>query len=156
MKNGIIALMVFAGVTAMFSSCIKNGPMVTTITPSMTANIGSYNFTAASIVPSTLDSQVNDTSTTLIITGNSNDQAYPRDKMVLVINNYRGVTGLFSMAQGYAHAYYLHSGVRSDAAGGIVSITKITPNSIIGYFSFTTVDDQAITDGNFNVGKPGM
>jgi hypothetical protein len=148
--------MVFVGVSAMFSSCIKNGPMVTTINPSMTASVGDYNFTAATVVPSTLDSQVNDTSTTLIITGYSNDKAYPRDKIVLVVSNYRGVTGLFSMAQGYSNAYYWHSGVRSDAAGGIVSITKITPNSIIGYFSFTTVDDQAITEGNFNVGKPGM
>lgn len=138
----------------MFSGCIKNTPYITTIDPSMTANIGTYDFTAATVTPSTLDTQANDTATALYITGKTADPTSPYDKIILSISDYKGLTGTLSIVQGQASATYIHSGVVSYALGGVVSVTRITSNSIIGYFSFSTQDGINVTNGAFNVGKP--
>jgi hypothetical protein len=90
----------------------------------------------------------------LFITGYSADPVYPYDKIVLTITKYKGVTNTFSIVQGQASATYYHSATVSYAAGGVVSISKVTSNSVIGYFSFNTSDNIAVTNGAFNVGKP--
>lgn len=129
----------------------------------MTAQIGSYNFTAASVVPATIDTQVNDTTITLKIIGNSADRTSPRDQIILQITNYQGITGTFSIVKGEANAYYYHNGVTpggvygqifDTALGGIVAITHVNSNSIVGYFSFNATNGINISNGTFTVGKP--
>lgn len=155
MKKGYLIVVLLLSCCALFSSCLKNRPYVTTTNPSMTATIGgNYKFVGAYCVPSTLDTQVHDTSTTLIITGYSSDKVYPYDKIVLTVSDYNGKPGTFSIVQGQASAGYSHSIVQSYALGGVISITKVTSTSIIGYFSFNTNDGVAITDGAFNVNIP--
>ena len=154
MKKGIFSIVILFVSSIIFPGCIKTSPTVFTINPSMTANIGTYNFIASSTVPSTLDTAVYDSTTTLIITGYSSDPVYPYDKIVLSITKYKGVTNTFSIVQEQASATYYHSTTVSSAAGGVVSITKVTANSVIGYFSFNTNDNIAVTNGAFNVGKP--
>ncbi len=159
MKKAVFSVIVLVSCCLIFSGCIKNTPYVTTINPSMTANIGTYNFTASSVVPSTLDTQgqqneLIDSVEVLYITGNSSDLVYPKDKIVLSISRFRWLTGISSIVRGEANAYYYHNGVVYSAIGGIVSVTKITTNSIIGYFSFTTSNGINITNGTFTVGYP--
>lgn len=137
-----------------FSGCIKNTPYITTINPSMTASIGTYNFTAATVQPSTQDTQSHDSVTAFIITGMSSDVTVPLDKIILSINKYKGLTGVYSIVQGQASAYYVHSKVVSQAAGGVVAITKISGTSVTGYFSFNTYDGISVLNGAFNVGLP--
>lgn len=120
----------------------------------MTANVGNYFFNAATVAPSTIDTQIHDTTTALIITGASSDPNFTRDKIVLSITKYKEKTGTFSIVQGQAGAYFLHGGVYNVAVGGLVAITKVTSNSLIGYFSFTTSTGLSVANGNFNVGKP--
>ncbi len=154
MIKGFSAVVTLFICCVIFSGCIKTSPDVLTINPSMTANIGSYNFVAKSTVPATLDAQVHDTTTTLIITGYTSDPAYPYDKMVISITKYKGVPGTYSIVQGQASGTWYHSTNVSSALGGVVSISKVESNCIIGYFSFNTQDGQAITNGAFNVGLP--
>jgi len=151
-KSLLFVIMIICGCLA-FSGCIKHGTN-NTINPSMSATIGAYTFSASSVVPSVVDTQTNDTSIALVITGNSSDIIYPWDKIVLTVNDYKGKTGTFSIVMSQASAYYLHSGVQEQAIGGIVSITQITSNSIIGYFSFNS-PLVTVSNGTFNVGKPG-
>jgi hypothetical protein len=154
MTKGRLFGIILVSCFAILSGCIKNQPYVTTINPSMTASVGTYDFTAETVVPSTLDTQIHDSITGLIITGNTSDQTAHKDKIVLFITKYKGVTGTFSIVQQQAGAYYLHSGIKSIALGGVVAITHVTSNSIIGYFSFTTNDDINVQNGNFVVGLP--
>lgn len=138
----------------MFSGCIKNTPYVTTLNPYMTASVGTYNFTARTVVPSLVDTQANDTAMVLEITGNTSDLVYVNDKIVLYVTDWKKQTGVFSMVQGQANGIYYHNGIADPALGGIVAITKITSNSIIGYFSFNTASGVTITNGEYNVGLP--
>ena len=154
MKIGRLVAIALVGVLFIVSGCIKNTPYVTTIDPSMTADIGTYKFNAETVVPSTVDSQVHDTITGLMITGNTSDQSAHHDKMVVYVNKYKGVTGTFSIVRREAYAYYLHSGVLSPALGGVVAITRVNSNNIVGYFSFTTADGLSVQNGNFTVGRP--
>ena len=159
MKKVFLALAVLIGCCWMFSGCTKNTPQITAIDPSMTASIGTYDFTAATVVPSTLDTQRQQVGTVdsvenLFITGHTTDLVYIYDKIVLNLTHFNGLTGTFSIVQGQANAYYFHNGVTSTAIGGIVAVTRITSNSIIGYFSFTTGDGISVTNGTFTVGLP--
>jgi hypothetical protein len=154
MKKAVFAVILLISCCVIFSGCIKNTPYITTIDPSMTASIGTYNFIASSVAPSTLDTQARDTATVLYITGKTSDVTVPYDKIVLSIPDYKALTGTYSIAHKEASATYYHSGLISSAIGGIVSITRITSNSIIGYFSFSTADGINVTNGTFNVGKP--
>lgn len=159
MKKSFFTGIFLISLVVLFAGCIKNTPYVTTINPSLTANIGTYNFTAATVVPSTLDTQVHDTSTTLIITAYSSDPTAIHDRMVLTIYDYKEKVQLYSIVRLEATAYYYHSGITSVAssgvsAAGIISVTHITSNSIIGYFTFTTTDGIVVSNGTFNVGKP--
>ena len=159
MKKGFFLSIILISCFAIFSGCIKNTPYITTIDPSLTASIGTYNFTAFTVIPSTLDTQVNHPGTTLIITANTSDQTSIHDKIVLYIHNYKGATGTFSFVRQEAAAYYYHSGIYSVAFGGtgssgIISITHINSNNIVGYFTFTTSDGVYVENGTFNVGKP--
>ena len=153
MKKSLFSVIVFIACGMVLGSCSKNKASITTIDPSMTATIGTYIFNAATVQPSTIDTQTYDSTTMLIITGDCSDIAYPWDKIVLGIKKYKGVTGTFSIVEGQASAYYLHSGVADTALGGVVSVTQITSNSIIGYFSFNT-SGLSVSNGAFNVGKP--
>ena len=127
-----------------------------TTDPYLTATIaGTSNFTSAFCYPSTLDTQKTDTSTTLVINAQTNDKVlHPYDKIILSISDYKAQTGTFSIVQGQATAVYWHNNIYSVAAGGVVSITKVTSTSLIGYFSFTTADGIAVTNGAFNVNRP--
>jgi hypothetical protein len=159
MKKAVFSVIVLVSCCAVFCGCIKNTPNVTTINPFMTATIGTYNFTASTVVPSTLDTQTQKTSThdtfdVLYITGNAENLLATHDKIVLSISRYRGLTGTYSIVKSEAGAAYYHGSVISPAVGGIVSVTRITSNSIIGYFSFSTSDGINVTNGSFNVGKP--
>ncbi len=154
MKKGFFSVIVLLSCCFFISGCIKNTPYVTTLNPYLTASIGTYNFTANTVVPALLDSQLYDTSYTLIITGNSAEYVNPYDKIVLTISKYRLITGINSIVQGQATANYIHDGISYPASGGIVAVTKITDNSIIGYFSFTTASGLNVTNGAYCVGKP--
>ncbi len=154
MKKGQLFGIILVSCIALLSGCIKTLPYVTTINPSLTASIGTYNFTSETVVPYTLDTQIHDSITTLIITGNTNDQTAHKDKIELRITKYKGVTGTWGIVRNEAKAYYLHSNMRSDATNGIVSITRVTANSLVGYFNFTTSDGIVVTNGNFTVGLP--
>ena len=154
MKKGIFSVIILFVCAVAFSGCINTSPTSFTIHPSMSATIGNYNFVAASTVPSTLDTQVHDSTTELIITGYTSDPAYPHDKIVLSITKYKGVTGTYSIVQGQANATWYHSTTVSKALGGVVSITRVESNCLVGYFSFNTDDNQSITNGAFNVGLP--
>src|SRR6185437_15891989 len=113
-KGRFLAIMLISSI-AILSGCIKNQPYTTTIDPSLTASIGTYNFTAATVVPSTLDSQAHDSITGLYITGYTSDQTAHYDKIVLFIAKYKGITGTYSIVQQQAGAYYLHSNIKSYA-----------------------------------------
>ncbi len=154
MKRMRVLSLLIVCFVVILSGCIKNQPYVTTLNPSLTANIGTYDFTAVTVVPSTVDTQIHDTITGLTITGFSADQTAKNDKIILRINSYKGKTGTFSIVQSQASAQYLHSGIISTALGGIVSITHVNSNSLTGYFSFTTQDGIAVQNGTFNVGLP--
>ena len=125
----------------------------------MTASIGTYNFTASTVVPSTIDTQwqeplIKDSLKDLIITGNSADLVFTHDKIVLGLSHYKGRTGNYSIVRSEAGAIYFHNGVASYATSGIVAVTRITSNSIIGYFNFGTFDGISVTNGTFNVARP--
>ena len=121
----------------------------------MTANIGPYFFTASSVVPFTLDTQLHDTTTSFYFVGHSADVNFPHDKIVLGITKYKGLTGVFSIVQNKASAYLIRGAAPADTAlGGIVAITRITSNTITGYFNFNTVSGLTITNGLFTVGTP--
>ena len=154
MKKGFFSVIILLCCGFLFSGCIKTSPNVTTINPSMSANVGTYNFIAYKTVPSTVRSQVRDTGTTLIITGYTADKVSPRDRIVLTVTKYNGSTGTFSIVQGQASATYYHGSAVGGALGGIVSIQSVSTNSISGYFSFNTGDGLAVQNGVFNVGLP--
>jgi hypothetical protein len=158
MKKVFLQSALLISCIAIFSGCIKS-TSVTTIDPSLLATIGTYNFTASTVAPSTLDTQVHDTTTTLIITAHCSDINAIHDKIVLYITKYKGITGTFSFVRKEAKAYYYHNGIYSNAFGdatssGFISVTHVTSNSIIGYFVFTTTDGLFVQNGTFNVGKP--
>lgn len=152
-----IALMLVMAVVAafVFTGCSKNRPYVTTITPSMTADIGGgYKYIASAVRPATIDTQRFDTSTTLLITGYSADPASSKDKIVLSISNYKGETGTFSMVQGLGGAVYTHGSMEDPALGGIIAITEVTTTTVSGYFNFNTASGVVVTNGKFTVGVP--
>lgn len=156
MKRGFYSVLLLMSCFVVMSGCIKNTPYVTTLNPYMTAQIGTYNFAAKTVVPTVADTQshVHDTADVLYITGNASDILFPYDKIVLAVNRYRGITGTLSIVQSQAGATYIHNGISYPAIGGIVAITKVTSNSLIGYFSFQTASGITVTNGEFNVGKP--
>jgi hypothetical protein len=154
MKKALFSVIGVFCCIVIFSGCIKNTPYVTTLDPYMTASIGTYNFTAKTVVPSLVDTQAYDSVTALQITGNSADLFYVNDKIVLYVSKWKKQTGVFSMVQGQANGIYYHNGIPDPALGGIVAITKITSNSIIGYFSFNTASGANITNGEYSVGLP--
>ncbi len=154
MKKGRFLALVLVCCFAVISGCIKNQPYHTTIDPSLTADIGSYKFTAETVYPATLDSQAHDSITGLLIIAKTSDQTAHNDKIVLYVNKYKNVTGTYSVVRSEAGAYYLHSNVKSVAAAGVVSITHIYSDHLEGYFSFTTTDGIVVKNGAFSVGKP--
>ena len=114
MKKAVFSVILLVSCCLVFTGCIKNTPYITTINPAMTANIGTYNFTANTVVPSTLDTQgqqneLIDSVEVLYITGNSSDLVYPKDKIVLSISKFRWLTGISSIVRGEANAYYYHN-----------------------------------------------
>jgi len=154
MKKGffIVILLFIGGV--IFSGCIKNTPYVTTTNPQMTATCGQYTFVASNVTTAILDTQIHDSITTLIITGNTSDRAHPYDKIQLSVTKFKNTTGVFSIVQEKANASFTHSGKVSYALGGVVTITSYTPQTIIGYFSFDTQDTLHIADGKFIANRP--
>lgn len=154
MKKVVLAVILVAACCAGFVGCIKDTPYVTTINPTMTADIGTYKFVSSAVTPATIDTQVTDTSTTLIITGYSSDRVAPYDKIILTISNFKSAAGTFSIVQGEASALYIHGGTTSVAVGGIVSVTTVSNTQVTGYFSFKTNDDLSIANGKYTVGNP--
>lgn len=154
MKKVISSCLIVLASCVVLSSCIKNTPYITTINPTMTATIGEYKFISSAVKPSTIDTQIMDTSTTLVITGYTSDRVNPYDKMVLSIANFKSVTGTFSIVQGQADAVYYHGILTGRATGGIVAVTEVTTTTASGYFNFTTDDGLKITNGKYTVGLP--
>jgi hypothetical protein len=154
MKKSLITVFVFVCFAFVIAGCSKNNHQVTTLNPYMTATIGTYNFSAKTIVPSLVDTQGYDSVSALYITGNTSDLVYVNDKIVLGVSRFHGVTGTFSIVQGQASAAFIHNGLNDIAVGGIVAITKITDNSLIGYFSFQTGSGVLVSNGSFSVGNP--
>jgi len=155
MKKIVASLLVAAAASLVVTTgCIKNRPYVTTTNPTMTADVGTYKFIASAVTPATIDTQVFDTSTTLVITGYSSDRVSPYDKIELYIANYKGKTGVNSIVQGQAGARYSHGVNIGIATGGIVTVTEVNSTTITGYFSFNTDDGVAVTNGKFAVSKP--
>ncbi len=154
MKKGFFSLILLFCCTLALNSCIKNTPYETTLDPYLTASIGTYNFTSKTVVPTTVDTQAHDSIVTLKITGNSSDLGYVNDQIILTVSSYKEKIGTFSIVQGQASATFVHNHVADPAIGGIVAITKISANSLIGYFSFQTASGTSVLDGAFSVGKP--
>jgi hypothetical protein len=116
----------------------------------MTANMGTYTFSATYIEPATVKPQLNDSETTLIIRGI--DRA-TGDEVDLSITKYVAKPGTYSIVQGQATATYYHNGTSYPASGGVVAIKTVGSNSLSGYFSFTTAINS-VTAGDYVVGKP--
>ncbi len=154
MKKVLLSVFLVAACCLVFFGCIKNTPYVVTTNPTMTADVGTFKFISSAVTPATIDTQVTDTSTTLVITGYSSDRIAPYDKIVLYIANYKARTGTYSIVQGQAGAIYYHSIYTGLALGGIVSVTNVTSTLITGYFSFNTADGIAVTNGKFTVNRP--
>lgn len=154
MKKSLFLVFVVGAICMAIGGCIKNTPYVTTTNPTMTADVGAYKFIASAVTPATIDTQVTDTSTTLVITGYTSDRVNPYDKIVLYINNYKGATRTFSIVQGQANAIYYHGMLTGLATGGVVAITSVSTEVISGYFSFTTADGLSITNGKYTVNLP--
>jgi hypothetical protein len=154
MKKVVLSVVLVATCCMVFFGCIKNTPYITTTNPTMTADIGTFKFISSAVQPSTIDTQITDTSTTLIITGYSSDRVNPYDKIILYIANYKGVTGTFSIVQGQAGAIYNHGIYTGLALGGVVSVTNVTSTLVTGYFTFNTDDGVAVTNGKFTVNTP--
>ncbi|MCD6010807.1 MAG: hypothetical protein K0Q79_669 [Flavipsychrobacter sp.] len=155
MQKSLFSLLIAVCCAVVISGCNKNNSYVTTLNPYMTATMGTYNFTATTVVPSLIDTVSSDSVATLQITGNSSDQVYLNDKVVLYVSRFHGVTGTFSIVQGQANAAFIHNGTHDVAVGGIVAITKVTDNSLVGYFQFTTASGVLVSNGSFSVGNPG-
>lgn len=154
MKKSLLFVLVAIGCVFAITGCKKNNATVTTLNPYMTATIGTYNFAAKTVVPALVDTQGYDSVSALYITGNTSDLVYVNDKIVLGVSRFHGVTGTFSIVQGQASAAFIHNGLNDVAVGGIVAITKITNNSLIGYFSFQTGSGVLVSNGSFSVGNP--
>lgn len=154
MKKSFFLVFAVAAICLAIGGCIKSTPYVTTTNPSMTADVGSYKFIASAVTPATIDTQVTDTSTTLVITGYTSDRINPYDKIVLYINNYKGATKTFSIVQGQANAVYYHGVLTGLATGGVVAVTTVSTTVLSGYFSFTTSDGLSITNGKYVVNLP--
>ena len=117
----------------------------------MTASIGTTTFSAADVSAATVNPQAVDTGTTIVIKG-----YLPNDnqEIILTISKYnQSEQGTYSIVQGQATAQYIH-GTTSVASGGVVAISKITSNSISGYFSFNTFDGYNVLSGTYCVAKP--
>ncbi len=157
MKQYLFSFCILLAGCLAISSCQKDKPYATSINPQMTADIGTYKFIASAVRPATIDTQVYDTSTTLVITGYTSDRVNPYDKIVLAIANYKGykgVTGTYSIAAGQASAIYQHGIYTGIATGGIVAITSVGNGVINGYFNFQTNDGFNIANGKYTVGTP--
>jgi len=141
-----------AGFAIFFSGCIKNGTDLT-IHPSMTASLGTYTFSAATIQPSLSKPQLNDSTTILTITG---DEPSIYNKVVVYITKYKELTGTFSIADGKAGAVFYHNGIASTATSGVVAVSNVGANTITGYFSFATADGISVTSGDFVCGRPWL
>ena len=152
MKKVFFSIAILLGCCILLQGCIKNSP-VSSNNPSMTASVGSYNFVASSVVSGTLNAQVNDTNTTLVITGYSSDPNLPSDKIVITVTSFKSLPGTWSIDQGQASGTYYHSGNVYPALGGVVSISSVTSTGIVGYFSFNA-SSLSVTNGLFNVGLP--
>ncbi len=150
MKKGVLYIVLLISSVGLFSGCIKNGTD-RTITPSMVATVGTTTFNAISVQPATVKPQLNDSATTLIITGYDNTTG---DKLALSITSFKGKEGTFSIVQGQAFGTYMHGGVTELATGGIVSVKDVLSSTIDGYFNFTTASGINITNGTFTVGNP--
>jgi len=159
MKKVIFSVIILFCCFAIFSGCTKSASNATTVNPYLTANVvnsyGAYPFTAETVVPSIVDTQTHDTTTALVITGSFSGTIAFADKIMLVVTKYKKAQGVFSIVQGQAKAAYINSaGVYDYATGGVVAITNISSNSIIGYFSFTTLSGAVISNGEFSVSMP--
>jgi hypothetical protein len=154
MKKVILSVFLVVACCAAFWGCTKDTPYITTNNPSMTADIGTFKFVSSAVRPATIDTQIADTSTTLVITGYTSDRANPYDKIVLYVANYKGVTGTYSIVQGQASAVYYHNGRVGVALGGIVAIKSVSSTLITGYFNFNTDDGVRLENGLYSVGTP--
>ena len=155
MKKGFFSVIVILFISGIiFCGCTKHPSTTLTTNPSMSANIGSYTFVAATVVTSILDTQAYDSTTTLDITGNTSDVAHPYDKIQISITKYKGAKGVYSIVESHASAFYLHSGKKSIALGGVVAITNFTSNTMTGYFSFNTTDTVNVVNGAFTANLP--
>ncbi len=159
MKKVFFSVLILISCFAIFSGCKKDSSNATTINPYLTANVnspavGKFTFTSATVVPSVVDTQTHDTTMALVITGDIANNVTFGDKIVLTVAKYKKTGGVFSIVMGEAGAAYIHAGTPDVATGGVVAITGISANSIIGYFSFTTNSGTSVTNGEFSVGKP--
>jgi len=151
MKKGLI-FSLLAGFVIFFSGCIKNGTNLT-IHPYMTASLGTYTFSAATIEPSLSKPQLNDSTTILTITG---DEPSISNRVVIYITKYKELTGTFSIADGEAGAVFYHNGITSTATSGVVAISNVGVNTITGYFSFSAADGTTVSSGDFVCGRPWL
>jgi hypothetical protein len=117
----------------------------------MNGTIYTYTFTADNIQPSLTKPQLNDSATTLTITGYEKSTG---NKMIIAIRKFTGKAGTFSIAQGEAGGQYQHSGILSTATSGIVAIKEIGASTITGYYQFATSDGINVVNGNYIVAKP--
>ena len=150
MKHLLSIALVLAVAGFLFSGCIKNAKNDATVNSYMSASAGVDSFVATSVYAGLLDKQVNDTTTSLVITG---EMVPLGRKIVLTVTKYKGLTGNFSIVQGQAAALYINNTVDS-ALGGVVVVTGVSANTISGYFSFNATNGAVVSSGIFSVGNP--
>ena len=132
----------------LLQSCDKDRTL--TITPSMTATIGTGYFAADYVEPALVKSQINDTGTTLVIRGY---QVSTKDTVIISVTKYNELPGNFSIVQGLASMSYYHNGTHYYYSGGLVGIKDAAGNVINGTFN-SNVGTPNIANGTFVCGKP--
>ncbi len=150
MKKSFLYILIVVGISAAFSGCIKKATD-RTITPNMTVSFGTYAFSATDTYPTTITPQLNDSATSILVTGYDE---LTRSKVIIGIRKFNPKGGTYSIIAGEASASYIHNGITSVATGGIVAVKTVSSNTIAGYFSFTTSDGFSATNGIYEVGRP--
>lgn len=149
MKKSVCSIIVILCCGLLFAGCSKEN--TSGIVASMTATIGTYTFNADDITPTLNKSQINDTGTSLKITGYERSSG---DKIEIFVRKYTNNSGTFSIVQNQAAAIYYHNNVPNVASGGLVAIKDASSNVITGYFNFTTSTGLVIGNANFVCARP--
>ncbi|MBA3830241.1 MAG: hypothetical protein H0X33_14995 [Taibaiella sp.] len=132
-----IAMVAAFGILS-FASCKKSSTSSGPAANTMTATIAGSSYTSSSILSSALDSNGS-----LFLVGLD-----ANFKGIEIIGAYSNTTGNISGMTGV----YLENTTTQHAASNVtLNVSSYSTHNIQGTFSFTTTDNIAITNGNFNL-----